>query len=71
MEGVVVMNRLPPGSYIYEDGHYKCVKCSYWSVYPCLLLSHLRRKTPCQKEEKEEDKKNFIFKRGRFLVNFE
>ena len=71
MEQVIVMNRLPEGSYIYDDGKYKCVKCSYWSNYPCLLLSHLRRKTPCFKEEKEEEKKIFIFKRGRFLVNFE
>jgi len=68
MEGVVMINRLPEGSYIYENGHYKCIKCSYWSNYPCLLLSHLKRKTPCQKETGE---KNFIYKKGRFLVNFD
>lgn len=61
-------SKLQEGTYIFEDGKYKCAKCSYWSNYPCLLISHLKRKTPC--EMKDDDKKTFIFKKGDFKIIF-
>ena len=62
-----MVNKLEEGSYVYENDSYRCKKCDYMTKYPCLLVSHLRRKTPCQKETE----KKFIFKKGRFLVKFE
>lgn len=60
-------HKLEEGTYKIENGLYKCVKCDYFTNFPCLMVSHQKRKTPCNKGENE---KTFIFKKGNFKVIF-